>query len=141
MPSSMITAIRGRQRECALLDGSQVQQNINKDFGTNENSNEIHSAKKQAQTITLTIVLYHYPKPSHVWREPFTGTLFFAHIMKLPCQMQRETMPSPHTDCSETSLIKFGALLAIMPVEWRTRKGSQSQKFCISGPHHNTIHG
>ena len=26
VPSSMITAIRGRQRECVLLDGSQVQQ-------------------------------------------------------------------------------------------------------------------
>ena len=33
VPSSMITAIRGRQRECVLLDGSQVQTNSNNMLG------------------------------------------------------------------------------------------------------------
>ena len=52
VPSSMITAIRGRQRECALLDGSQVQQHSDYIFvwgKNNDNSHEIHSAKKRPQ--------------------------------------------------------------------------------------------
>ena len=59
VPSSMITAIRGRQRECCvLLDGSQVQQNSNNMFGgkKNVNSHEIHSAKKRAQYYVYTYV-------------------------------------------------------------------------------------
>ena len=64
VPSSMITAIRGRQRECVLLDGSQVQQNSNNRLGgENHNSHEIHSAKKRAQHIYIYIYIYIISSP------------------------------------------------------------------------------